>query len=250
MYIHDLEHIGLSSKEAHVYEALLKTERSSAVDLSRKTGIKQPTVYVIIDTLKNKGLVKEITVGKRPFYEAENPDMLRALVAEEKTKIDRKVERLETLIGSLKTLDREVGSKPVVRFHEGKEALKKAVDEYSSIKEFSDGLDYGIYSYDLLDRLFTKKELMQIDQARLENNSTFRAIYTGAAKHIQPENRDQELIKIDQERFPIECDISIFNDEVRMFTLGSKTPSGIFIKNKEIATTIKSLINYIFSQRQ
>ena len=250
MYIHDLQHIGLSSKEAHVYEALLKVERSSAVELSRKTGIKQPTVYVIIDTLKNKNLVKEITVGKRPFYEAEDPESLRSLVAEEKMKIDRKMEKLESLIGSLKTLDKETGSKPVVRFHEGKEALKKAVQEYTSVKEFSDGLDYGIYSYELLDKLFSKRELEQIDQARLENNSTFRAIYTGAAKYIQPENKNQELIKIDQERFPIECDISVFNDEVRIFTLGSRTPSGIFIKNKEVATTFKSLINYIFGQRR
>ncbi|MEN9604562.1 MAG: hypothetical protein RJB39_247 [Candidatus Parcubacteria bacterium] len=248
MYLKDLEYIGLSEKEARIYQALLKMTRSSAVELSRKTSMKQPTVYVIIEALKNKRLVKEVMVGKRPYYEAETPDSLRDLVAEEKMLMDRKVEKLESIVAALKTIDKEAGEKPVVRFYEGRESFKRAVEEFTKTQSFSEGMDYGVYSYELLDRMFSKQELKKIDQARVSSNSTFRAIYSGAAKYIQPESSGQELIKIDQEQFPIECDIGIFNDEVRISTLGI-VPSGIFIKNKAIATTLKSLINYVFSQK-
>lgn len=251
MYQKNLEYLGLSEKEASVYGALLKVDRAQAILLARQLSMKQPTIYVILDALLRKRLVYEVQVGKRAFYAAESPDALRTLVEIEKTAADAKLQRAERIIAELKTVDKETGERPTVRFYEGKEALKRSIKEYVEVEDFSEGMDYGIYSYDLLPKIFDPKSLSEIDQKRIKNNIRFRALYTGEQKVIEHSSKLQETIKLDQERFPIECDIGIFKDEVRFHTVVNKgeSPSGIVIKNKEIATTLKSIIDYIFSAR-
>ena len=242
-----LEYAGLSEKEADIYLELLKTDTASAMDLSRKTTIKKSIVYVILESLVKKGLIREVTVGKRTDYQAESPDVLRAFVQDKRNRFEEEARRIETVIGELKMIEKDPGERPEVRFYEGKDAVKRSIDEYVLLQGFSSGKDYGIYSYDLMKQIFTAENIAAIDQKRVENNVVFKAIYTGADKVIEG-GKEQESIKIDQERFPILCDIGIFNDQIRIHTLGKK-PHGIFIKSKEIATTLKSVIEYIFSQR-
>ena len=246
MYQKNLEYLGLSEKEATLYYALLQTEAASAVSLSRKTGIKQPTVYVVIEQLVKKGLAREVIIGKRTHFSAESPENLKTLIEKEKNRIENKIIKTESIIAELKTVDKEKGDRPNVRFYEGREALKQSVHEYVSQVGFSEKMDYGIYSYEKLTELFNKKDLEIIETRRIKNNVKFRAIYSGAAKVIESSSKLQELIKVDQGRFPLECDIAIFNDEVHFHTQG-KSPSGVVIKNQEIATTLKSIIDYVFS---
>ncbi len=251
MHQKNLEYLGLSEKEAKVYFELLKHDRVQPIWLARMLSIKQPTIYVILEALVKKRLVSEVQVGKRIFYAAESPDTLRVLVEKEKSEVEARLKRAENIIAELKAVDKDSGEKPIVRFYEGKEAMKQSIEEYVAAEEYSEGMDYGIYSYDLLPLIFEPKFLAEIEKKRIKNNIRFRAIYSGAGKVIERESKLQELIKIDQDRFPIECDIGIFKDEVRFHTIVSKgnSPSGIVIKNKEIATTLKSIIDYIFSMR-
>ncbi len=242
-----LEYAGLSEKEADVYLTLLTSDTSSAIDISRKTTLKKSIVYIILESLVKKGLVREVTVGKRINYEAESPDILRVFVQDKRNRFEEEAKRIEVIVGELKSLEKNLGDRPEVRFYEGREAIKQAIDEYVSLEGFSNGRDYGIYSYDLMKQIFSANDIASIDKKRIESNVVFKAVYTGTERVIEG-GKNQDSIKIDQERFPILSDISIFNDEVRMHTLGKK-PYGILIKNKEIATTLKSIIEYIFAQK-
>ena len=243
-----LEYAGLSEKESEIYLTLLKTEAISAMDLARATSLKKSIVYLLLESLVKKGLVREVTVGKRVQYEAESPDVLRMVIQDKRNRVEEEAKRLETIIAELKSIERDLGERPIVQYYEGREAVKQAIDDFVAVEDFSSGKDYGIYSYDLLKKIFTDKDIKIIDEKRIKNNVQFKAIYTGVEKVIEGD-KNQALMKIDQDRFPILCDIGIFNDEVRIHTLGKK-PYGIFIKNKEIATTLKSIIEYIFAQKQ
>lgn len=251
MHQKNLEYLGLSEKEARVYGALLKVDKAQAIMLARQLSMKPPTMYVILDSLLRKHLVHEVQVGKRSFYAAESPDALRSLVETQKAEADMKLRRSESIIAELKTVDKEIGERPTVRFYEGREALKQSIREYVQAEDFSEGMDYGIYSYELLPKIFDQKSLLEIEQKRVKNNIRFRALYTGEQKVMERSSKLQEFVKLDQKQFPIECDIGIFKDEVRFHTAVNKgaSPSGIVIKNKEIATTLKSIIDYVFAMR-
>lgn len=240
-----LEYLGLSDKEALIYLNLLRADSLSAIELSRLTDIKKATTYVVIEELVKKNLVKEVQVGKRVHFQAESPEKFRTIYENKKNDIDEQLRRVDSIIAELKSVERKSGERPIIKLYEGKIAVKDEIAEYVKQEGFSEGEDYGIYSYDLMDKLFSKKDIESMDNARIKNNVRFNAIYTGSGKYYE-KNKNQQLIKIDQEQFPIACDIGVYNDEVRIHTLG-KDVFGIKIKNKEIATTLKSLIKYVFA---
>lgn len=242
-----LEYLGLSDKEALVYIELLKSDSLSGIELSRNTGIKKATVYLIIESLVSKSLIREIKVGKRLHFKAESPDQLKVIFDKKKFELESQMRNIQEIIFELKSIEKKVGTKPSVTYYEGKEAMKESIEEYVGQIGYSQGDDYGIYSYDLFEKIFSKRDIEEIDKKRIDNNVKFKAIYTGGNKFI-PNKPNQELIKIAQDKFPIESEILIFNDEVKIHTLG-KDVFGIAIKNKEFATTMKSLIEYVFSLR-
>lgn len=243
-----LEYLGLSEKEATVYLELLRSDVMSGIELSRETGIKKATVYVIIEQLIKRGLVKEVKVGKRIHFHAETPDKFREMYEKERIEIETKLENVNNIISELKAIDRRVGERPVVKHYEGRQAMLDDIKHLTSEDGYSEKMDYAVYSYDLMSDIFKPRTLTQISQKQIEDNIKFRALYTGPKHHFEG-NKEQELIKIDQDQFPIEANIMIYNDEVRFHTLG-KDLFGISIKNKEIATTLKSMLNYIFSSRK
>lgn len=57
MIIEDLTRLGLSEKEAKIYYMLLRIGPSPASSLARRVQIKRVTVYSVLESLKEKGLV-------------------------------------------------------------------------------------------------------------------------------------------------------------------------------------------------
>ena len=71
-----LQNLGLSEKEAITYMALLQLGKSTVVSIAKTAGLKRPTVYVILDELKKKGLVFEVPEKGRTLYSPEDPAVL------------------------------------------------------------------------------------------------------------------------------------------------------------------------------
>ncbi|MCX6712822.1 MAG: helix-turn-helix domain-containing protein, partial [Candidatus Vogelbacteria bacterium] len=68
-----LQAIGLSDKEAKVYLANLQLGPSPIQDISRQSGLKRSTVYEIVKTLKDKGLIQTTQHDKKKLFIAEEP---------------------------------------------------------------------------------------------------------------------------------------------------------------------------------
>ncbi len=242
-----LEYVGLSEKEAIIYLALLEVGTISGLDLAKKTGLKKSIVYVILEVLVKRGLAREVIIGKRVQYQSESPDVLRDIIKSKRHKLDDEAHRIETIVSELKSIEKDTGEKPHTRFFDGREAVKVSIEEHVSMDNFSEGKNYGVYSYDVLSKIFSDTDVKNMDEKRIDRDASFKVIYSGAGKVIHTD-KNKEAIKIDQDRFPILCDIGVFGDDVRIHTL-SKKPYGIHIKSKELAVTLKSLMEYIFSQR-
>ena len=80
MFAKYLIEIGLSEKEAEVYLSLLEGDSYSILVLSKKTKINRTTIYSVIKSLSEKGLVSETTINTKTNYHAESPDRLESFV--------------------------------------------------------------------------------------------------------------------------------------------------------------------------
>ena len=244
-----LQELGLTDKEALVYLALLQVDSDSVANLAKKTKIKRPTVYVVLGTLAKKGLVSEVTIGKKTNYQAESPERLETFVERQKILLDEKAKRLKDIIPELKATRRETGERPVVKYFEGKEGILSMVEEFS--KSYSDAPEetmYLLYSRDLLAETFNASDREKFRRLRLGNNIKAKVLYTSLRESLVSDDM-AERSKLDHEKYPITADIGVFNDKVRISILG-KHLSGVFIQSKDFADTLKSLIKALMDSNK
>ena len=219
-------------------------EKASVVDLANKTKIKRPTVYTILDSLAKKGLVSQIDEDKKTRYFAESPDKLNLFVERKEQSLKELKERfVNDIIPQIKSLQRESGEKPIVKFFSGKEGIVSAHDNVFYGKP--DGSPtYIIYSKDLVDESFKNEETNKYRNTRIELGIKAKTIYNWS-KGVKESDEMAERIKVDEKKYPFFTDITIYKDRVRINILGKKL-SGIYIESKDLAETLKSLFNLAF----
>jgi HTH-type transcriptional regulator, sugar sensing transcriptional regulator len=243
-----LQEIGLNDKEASVYLALLSFENASVLDLAKKTSIKRPTVYTAIESLAKKGLASEATVGKKTHYYAELPDRLETFVEKKILNLEESKKTLKEIIPQLKSLARESGEKPIVKYFEGKEGITSSLD--AAVRGFTDTSEtmYIIYPKDIIEDVFTSKELEEMRAKRKNKDIKVRAIYS-SERDERLSDESSERLRVDNKKYPITSDINIYKDTVLISTLGKRL-SAIMIKNKDVADTLKSLFKIVFDSRK
>jgi len=240
-----LQDLGLSEKESAIYIMLIQVDDASVIDISKKTNINRTTVYVVLESLEKKGLISETTIGKKTHYQAESPERLETYVQRQKVTLDEQSKRLKDIIPQIKSIQKEVGTKPIVKLYEGKEGI---ISLNEDLYENNDegGTAYLIYSSDLLDSVFTKEDRAKYKGVRLKKGVKTKVFYNSINKDF-PSDDTGERIKLDHNKYPITCDISIYKDRVRIGILGKKL-SGIFIKSQDLADTLRSLFNLAFDE--
>lgn len=117
-----LEHLGLNEKEARVYLGLLQIGQSSVLALSRRTGLKRPTIYLVLDDLIRKGFAATVLREKKKLYIALPPERLQE-------NLERKRESLQQLLPQLTALWAQKTAKPVVQLFEGLDAINNLYRE-------------------------------------------------------------------------------------------------------------------------
>lgn len=240
-----LQEIGLNEKESAIYLALLQVDSASVVALADKTKIKRPTVYVVLETLAKKGLVSEVEIGNKTHYAAEPPERLETYVERQKIVLEEQARRLKDVIPQLKSVQREGGERPIVKYFEGKEGIISSMEELYTSEDKSDTA-YLVYSKDLLNNLFTSEEVSRYKKTRLTKKIKTKVLYTYTQGEILSDATGERL-KVDEQKYPITCDITIYEDRVRINTLG-KSLSSVFIKSKDVADTLKSIFSLAFDE--
>ncbi len=235
-----LENIGLSQKEAQVYIALLAVESSSVIDLSKKTEIKRTSIYPILETLEKKGLVSEVEVGKKNEYRAEAPERLETYIENEKVRLSEQTKLLAEVIPRLKSVSRNHGERPIVKYYDGREGIMSSISEYIHGNEEGGEL-YIVYPKDILEETFTEKEIKEARGNRISRNIVTHSLYTYSKGDLESDNMSDRVRLEESKNFPILCDIAVYEDRVRIHTLGKKL-SAINIKNQDFAETMRTLI--------
>ena len=241
-----LQEIGLSEKEASIYIALLSFDKAPVIDISKKAGIKRPTTYVILTSLQKKGIVSEIEVGKKTFYIAESPEKLEMFISRRIHLLEENKKSLEIIIPELKSVRKESGEKPIVRFFDGKEGIISSNDDVFSNKIENEPV-YIVYPLDLVNDALTEKETKKMREKRISKGIKSKAVYT-SSQEGRASDEMSDRMKIDENKYPISTDITIYGDQVKITIIGKRL-SAISIRSQEFADTLKSLIKYIFDHK-
>lgn len=242
-----LQEIGLSEKESQIYLALLQVDSESIQDIAKKTGINRTTVYPVLESLNQKGLVSEVQDGKKTMYQAAPPERLETFVERQKVILSEHASRLKDVIPQIKSIQRATGERPIVKLFEGRDGAISAMEEFFGIDE-TGGEAYFFYSKDLLDKNFTQEEKDKYLNMRLSKKITSESIYTYANGSLESNNTANRL-QIDSGKYPITCDIAVYKDIVRITTLGESI-SSILVKSKDLSETLISLFRLVKDSKE
>ena len=112
-----LQRTGLNEKEAKVYLALLELGTASAYAIAPKAGLKRPITYIVLESLRQKGLASVIPKAKKTLYQAGAPEKLMQEVRKREELLTRFMPNFDALYNARK-------EKPAVAMFEGIEGVR------------------------------------------------------------------------------------------------------------------------------
>lgn len=233
-----LQDFGLSEKEAKVYLTLLELGESSASDIAKGSGVNRATTYVVLDSLKEIGLVSTYDQGGTTQYVASDPSRLQNIVEDKKEEWTQKYDELNSLLPELQSLHNAEENKPAIRFFEGEEGVLESYKEFLSSKQTEDGVKY-FYSKDKIEEIMSKDQRNQFIEARKGRNVGAEAILSREKQSPDSEGHSHN-ISVNPNDFPISIDLEIYGDSIFISTLEDEL-SAILIKNQNIADSFKTL---------
>lgn len=234
MFKKELEKLNLSPREADVYVALLELGETSIERISQKSKIKRTTIYDVIKTLKEKGLVMSLKKKKRNLYYAEDPRILGNQLEEKKTV-------LNNILPQLLSIANFIDKKPDIRFFEGIEGIKNV---------YQDTLKYPnqeilMWGSPEVNKHFDKDFLWNYYiLKRIENKISMRAI--GPQEKIVEEIKANDQVELRQTRlnpyseFQFDVEINLYGKR-KIGIMSFREQVGLIIESEKIYNTLKSI---------
>lgn len=230
----ELQEIGLNEKEAKIYIALLELGKSTAQDISKKSGVNRATTYFILENLMKKGLASAENQEKKQMFLPEDPSQITTIIDQQKAELDRKKERLGSLVQQLETINAAKIDKPIVKYYLGKGGIMKMARVSFSYKK---GVKmHLIYSKDELSSYLTEEESTALLNKGISAKIDMDELYSVNDPGWKP-NASNECVL--EKEFPLPADIAIYDDRIRIASFQDEV--GIIIQNKTIAETLRSV---------
>ena len=135
--------IGLTDKEAVVYELLLEENETTAGKLIKKSGYKRATVYAVLESLIKKGMVEQTQLAPVIKYQAKHPYVLKEYAENKVRQIKSAEQELDALLPLLSNFYQQSHNQPGVKFYQGKEGVWKVMmDTLKSKTEILTPINY------------------------------------------------------------------------------------------------------------
>jgi sugar-specific transcriptional regulator TrmB len=237
MYENALKDLGLSEHEVRVYVALLELGTSKVEPVSKRVNLPRTTVYGILSSLLEKGLVSYVIKSGVKYYEATSPE--RLLLREKE-----RVEELKKVIPELAALENTIGEKPSMEMYEGKEGIKTIYEDMLKTRQ-------TIYGYGNTKLLFELLEfyIPNYISRRAKLGISFKVvtekskIATDMQKKDKKERRETRFIK---EMENITSVTYLYGDKIAIMGLIKKQPIGIIIQNESFYNSQKLVFDILW----
>ena len=228
-----LEQFGLKEREIKVYLACLELGSTTVLQIAKKTGLKRPTVYDILEVLKNKGLVGQSIKGKKRLIYAEEPEKLSKLLEE-------KEQQLQGIMPMLRSLYNVSGDKPKIRYFEGKEDLKNI---YRDTIKYPDSELLAFVTEHAIEKLGLDF-LRAYVKDRKKHNIKVRSL-AADTKHMRQvyKKTARDMMRtvrlVDAKEFPFSIEMNIYGNKVAFFSFVEEM--GVIVESNDIAKNMRFL---------
>lgn len=238
-----LKEIGLEEKEAKVYLSALELGPSNIQDMTLKSGLKRSTVYEILKSLAEKGLVSETKKGKKRIFLASDPGSLKKSIA-------YKEKLLNEILPELNALNNIGFIKPKISFYEGREGIRQI---YRDTLETKEKMTYWFSPIQSMIETIGEDFLNKYVEERTKKGIWVKSVYITSQKvldykYLDPITFEKTLRKI---KFtPPEIDIAntmaIYGNKVAIMS-SKKEGFGFVIESVDYQVMMKTFHDMLWS---
>lgn len=229
-----LEQVGIDGKKAEVYLACLEMGGATGYLLAKKTGLKRPTAYDLINQLMKEGLVYKSIKGKVKYFSPADPEILIL-------KLKEKEEKVKSILPALQNLYNSPKTKPFIRYFEGTEGIKEMYeDSLRSCKKGDEILAY--VGNDVLKNI--PEYANDYIRRRLEKGVKLRGIYKSSPEILKYMQNNQAQLRearvLAEKEFPVANETNIYKNKIAIASYGAEM-FGMIIESAEIARAQKAI---------
>ncbi len=245
----ELEHLGLSDKEARVYLAALELGPSPVQDISHKSKVNRATTYVMIESLAGRGLMSTFQKGKKKFYVSEAPQRLMSIIdSEQKVLAERRAE-LESVLPALSAMYNAEGAKPQVRYLEGPEGAH-------TVRQIVEQQEGDFIQVVPLDQAHKLQEMLhgrdEHLQKLVDQGLKARIIVTSEDEQVLsqlPPTPGFEFQVMHPSKFPIHGEMSVRGNHTFLFSYKSALVS-VVVVSQEIADLMRAIFDLAWERKK
>ncbi len=233
----ELEEIGLSEREARVYVASLELGPTTAQKISAKAQIARPTTYLIIESLRERGLMSTFREGKKNYFLAGKPSQLEYLIATQREELERRSTAMSRIVGYVEKMNKGDDEKIDLFINEGPQSILE-------IQNFVLEGEPDEEIIELTDQARVRKYLPPPTKCRKRTK-----IRTTKKHRCLIANMENENEGIDWNSRAVTkgsnmgADLYVHGDDVAFLILGQKIQT-IRIRNADVAKTLKMLFSH------
>lgn len=228
-----LEEFGLNKSESTVYLSLLQLGQSSVLTIARQTALKRPTVYLILDSLIEKGLVTVVPKEKKKLFLALPPDRLEEELA-------RKVQLIKQALPELSALYRSETEKPSIKFFESNEGMLNVYREITKRSDIKEILTF--FSFEAIPKKFEENYELFIKLIKERKVRVRDIISNPQLGHFyleQLKNFRNYRVRLAPKEFGFSSDTIIYGNKIAIFSF--KKHFALIIESDDVAKSFKSL---------
>lgn len=237
--IEDLKLVGLEEKEAAIYLACLELGPSSVWDIARKSAIKRPTCYVLLDNLTAKGIAQKVMDQKKTIYSVQSPKELLNTFERRKALFAEKISQFQALAS--KSLE-----KPKIRLYEGVEGVEQAYELTLDQPEKSEILIYGTAAVLTKYGKFLEKYLAR----RANRGIRARVILSDSPDNRAVTERDKDELRetrfLPADKFDQQTEVNILPDAIIYIAHSETEPFATVIESSRLAKEEKNRFDLLW----
>lgn len=227
-----LTQIGLTESEIKVYFALLELESSTVGPIIEKAKVPDSKIYIILEKLKEKGLVSFVIKNNVKHFQASDPkNLVRFLNEKEREIIEQKKELEEKIIPQIELKRKLIEEKQEATVYESLEGIKSAFNLI--LDTLNQGEEYQVF---MLGEALKEKSIIRFFQnyhkKRIERGIQVRLISENIFKEIIGKFHKYKNMKIRFTNQKLPIGTFIFKNYVMTVVLEEK-PTAFAIKSRK-----------------
>jgi predicted transcriptional regulator len=221
--------VGLSEREAIVYLASSELGSATAQQIAAQAQVARPTTYLVIETLKERGLMRQFKVGKKRQFSANPIGQLLPSLEKRLSEVEEQKQAVESLSQELGRLG-AVTAEPAVSSYAGSEAV-------AAVQKALRGVSGEVL-------VIAAAGSQWLEELAWHGGVKAKMLLVGGGEAASMPS--VEVRRIKAAAMPIKSEVLIMPDGVAW--LGAETPlTSVIVDDAAVAATMRATFDFLWS---